>query len=290
MKFILVSSLLALAAATPIEHTKRGAFDSSYQVGSITSSQVVAAAPGSSSCAAASFASECHDSTKATPLLNAAFKQYKQTTLGEVAALLGLMSLESGDFQFNVNHFPGRPGQGSMYTPCRGGWVMMTRMMVANAMGGVAKAMLMFNFIYDYAVDAGMKSQVDEIAGSDQVSSMSDDKKNKIRALVTTDKYVSPAAQSLHPRTVLTKVIGTRLAPHLGSLARNARRRCRRVSRKAGSRASRHTCRTASAQARSVLLMIGGRSGVRPSRQSSPTVCRCLRSVRKCIVALCVFL
>lgn len=116
MKLILVSSLLALAAATPIEHAKRGggAFDSTYQVGSITSSQVVAAAPGSSSCATASFADECHDAGKATPLLNDAFKQYKQTTLGEVAALLGLMALESGDFQFNVNHYPGRPGQGSM--------------------------------------------------------------------------------------------------------------------------------------------------------------------------------
>lgn len=65
-------------------------------------------------------------------------------------------------------------------------------MMVANGMGGVAKAMLMFNFIHDYAVDAGMKAQVAEIAGSDQVDSMSDDKKNKIRALVTTDKYVPP--------------------------------------------------------------------------------------------------
>ncbi|KAH8151515.1 uncharacterized protein LAJ45_04136 [Morchella importuna] len=171
MKLILVSSLLALAAATPIEHAKRGggAFDSTYQVGSITSSQVVAAAPGSSSCATASFADECHDAGKATPLLNDAFKQYKQTTLGEVAALLGLMALESGDFQFNVNHYPGRPGQGT-------------------------KAMLMFNFIHDYAVDAGMKAQVAEIAGSDQVDSMSDDKKNKIRALVTTDKYTFAAA------------------------------------------------------------------------------------------------
>lgn len=175
--FFLLSSLLALAAATPVDLSKRGAFDSSSQLGSITAAQLALAAPGSASCASASFASECHDAKKAAPLLNDAFKKYKQTTLGEIAALVGLMALESGDFQYNENHFPGRPGQGT-------------------------KAMLMFNFIYDYAyAQEELKEKTLELGGGkklsltfDTVSSVPEDKQKAIRAQVLADKYTFGAA------------------------------------------------------------------------------------------------
>ncbi|PVF98374.1 hypothetical protein CPB86DRAFT_705243, partial [Serendipita vermifera] len=48
----------------------------------------------------------------AAPFINASFKKYNFTTVGEQAALFSLMAFESGNFKFDVNMFPGRPGQG----------------------------------------------------------------------------------------------------------------------------------------------------------------------------------
>ncbi|KAJ3844006.1 hypothetical protein F5878DRAFT_574068 [Lentinula raphanica] len=59
------------------------------------------------------FLDECRTAAQALPFVNKRFADYNITTLGEKAALLSLMSFESGGFQFNINHSPGNPGQGT---------------------------------------------------------------------------------------------------------------------------------------------------------------------------------
>ncbi|KAJ3713134.1 hypothetical protein C8R42DRAFT_552034, partial [Lentinula raphanica] len=59
------------------------------------------------------FLDECRTAAQALPFVNKGFADYNITTLGEKAALLSLMSFESGGFQFNINHSPGNPGQGT---------------------------------------------------------------------------------------------------------------------------------------------------------------------------------
>ncbi|KAJ3989487.1 hypothetical protein F5890DRAFT_1185923 [Lentinula detonsa] len=56
---------------------------------------------------------ECRTAAQALPFVNKGFSDYNITSVGEKAALLSLMSFESGGFQFNINHFPGNPGQGT---------------------------------------------------------------------------------------------------------------------------------------------------------------------------------
>lgn len=78
----------------------------------ITPAQILAAAPTSKNCpVVAVTGQECASSATAAKGLTDAFNKYGQTTLGQMTALLGLMTLESGDFRFNVNQ--ARVGQGS---------------------------------------------------------------------------------------------------------------------------------------------------------------------------------
>lgn len=80
----------------------------------ITSQQVLAAAPGTSACTADD-PMGCSTTQTAATELSAAFAKYGHTTWGQQAALFSLMTFESADFKFSVNLFPppGRPGQGS---------------------------------------------------------------------------------------------------------------------------------------------------------------------------------
>ena len=50
--------------------------------------------------------------SQAAASLNKAFATYKVTELNEIAALISLMAFESADFKYQINYFPGRPGQG----------------------------------------------------------------------------------------------------------------------------------------------------------------------------------
>jgi len=82
----------------------------------MTIAQLLQFAPTASSCSpAAQFADECRTAAQAVPLINAAFSNFSINTVGEQAALASLMSFETGDFQFDRNHFPapGNPGQGT---------------------------------------------------------------------------------------------------------------------------------------------------------------------------------
>ncbi|KAL8666938.1 MAG: hypothetical protein Q9168_007391 [Polycauliona sp. 1 TL-2023] len=74
---------------------------------------LIAMAPTSTTCAGAKFAAECKTAVQAAPFINASFKTYGITSAGEAAAIISLMAFESADFKYNMNHFPGRPGQGT---------------------------------------------------------------------------------------------------------------------------------------------------------------------------------
>ncbi|KAL8790822.1 MAG: hypothetical protein Q9213_000446 [Squamulea squamosa] len=74
---------------------------------------LLAMAPKSNTCADAKFPAECKTAKEAAPFINASFKTYGITSNGEAAAIISLMAFESGDFKYNINHFPGRPGQGT---------------------------------------------------------------------------------------------------------------------------------------------------------------------------------
>lgn len=69
-------------------------------------------APTSGSCSGAPFPEECATASDAAQPLIDSFSKYQIATPGEQAALLSLMAFESGDFKYNKNHYPGRPGQG----------------------------------------------------------------------------------------------------------------------------------------------------------------------------------
>lgn len=110
---VLFASLVSLVAVNSVTAT---IFSTNTKIGALTEAQVLAIAPNSADCTKASFPDECTDATVATEQLNNAFKAYKVWSLGPKAALASLIAFESGDFVYNINHFPGRPGQGSLYT------------------------------------------------------------------------------------------------------------------------------------------------------------------------------
>lgn len=124
---------------------------------------LLAIAPLSVSCANAPVAGECATAQQAAPYLISAFQQYDIFTYNEMAAILSLIAFESNDFQYNINHFPGTPGQG-------------TRNMQS----------ITYNYQYASSIPA-LKSQVVAIGSS--ASSLSDSQKNAVRALVLGNDY-----------------------------------------------------------------------------------------------------
>ena len=56
---------------------------------------------------------ECADNKRAATAINKGFEKWGIKTGGEQAALVAYMLFESGNFQYNHNVYPGRPGQGT---------------------------------------------------------------------------------------------------------------------------------------------------------------------------------
>ena len=57
----------------------------------------------------------CRTADQAAAAIATSFNTYGITSPGEMAAIIATMAFESGDFKYQKNHFPGRPGQGSKY-------------------------------------------------------------------------------------------------------------------------------------------------------------------------------
>lgn len=56
---------------------------------------------------------QCRTAAQAAEPLIASFDRYNITSAAEKAAIISLIALESGEFVYQRNVFPGRPGQGS---------------------------------------------------------------------------------------------------------------------------------------------------------------------------------
>lgn len=69
--------------------------------------------PSSGTCANAPVAADCRTAAQAAPLLIKAMQDYQLDTAGQIAAVLALIGVESGDMKYKHNVYPGRPGQGT---------------------------------------------------------------------------------------------------------------------------------------------------------------------------------
>ena len=80
---------------------------------SVSAAQILFIAPNSSTCEGAPFPNECRDANQAAAAISDSFCAYGITSPNEQAALISTMAFETGDFKYNINHFPGIPGQGT---------------------------------------------------------------------------------------------------------------------------------------------------------------------------------
>ncbi|KAN0110275.1 hypothetical protein V8E51_006662 [Hyaloscypha variabilis] len=140
---------------------------SSRQAGTSAASMLLVIAPTSGSCGDAPAAGECATNVDAAPYLIKAMTDYGITSPPEIAAVLSLIAYESGDFKYNINHYPapGRPGQGTR------------NMQMPN-----------YNLMYAQSIPA-LASQLSTITTATSTSGLSDDQLNAIRALVLPDEY-----------------------------------------------------------------------------------------------------
>jgi len=147
-------------------NTGAGARPQAPASGDVTPQAIIAVAPNSAACAPGGEAS-CRTADQSAPLINQSFAKFGIDSKGEKAALLSLMAFETGGFVFDINKFPGRPGQGT-------------------------RNLMFFPFILKYALETpDVAPQVSQIAPGLTADSNTDavapDTMNAIRALVLRD-------------------------------------------------------------------------------------------------------
>ena len=96
-KTLVAAVFVALSAleATALPHYPRAA-------GDLTVEKLKVITNGHT-CQASKFPEECRTAEQALPHINQAFNDFGIQTAGEKAAILSLMSFETGDFEFNIN-------------------------------------------------------------------------------------------------------------------------------------------------------------------------------------------
>ncbi|CAG7850332.1 SubName: Full=Uncharacterized protein {ECO:0000313/EMBL:CCA73882.1} [Serendipita indica DSM 11827] len=110
----------------------------------------------------------CRTADQIATAVNQSFRRFGLDTVGEQAAVFALMAFESGGFQFDVNVFPGRPGQGT-------------------------RNMMMFDFVLPYALEFNPSAvraiRSDLVLGRATAADVPDDQqRNLIRATVLGDE------------------------------------------------------------------------------------------------------
>ncbi|KNG44200.1 hypothetical protein DDE82_009072 [Stemphylium lycopersici] len=103
---ILLGSFALLVVSTPD-------IDQGSPFAALTDQVFRRIAPATASCDDAEFPNECADASRAAVAINKAFETYGISSLGQQAGLVAYMLFESGNFKYNRNHYPGRPGQGT---------------------------------------------------------------------------------------------------------------------------------------------------------------------------------
>ncbi|KAE8449203.1 hypothetical protein EG329_008370 [Mollisiaceae sp. DMI_Dod_QoI] len=162
-KILILAFLAGMSVSTP---TPAPVFAQiSARDGSSAAGQLLQIAPTSGTCAGAPVAAECETNVQAAPYLISAMSEYNITTAPEIAAVLSVIAYESGEFKYNINHFPGTPGQGTR------------NMQIAD-----------FNLLYAKSIPA-LASQISTMTTASTTSGLSNDQLNAIRALVLPDQY-----------------------------------------------------------------------------------------------------
>ncbi|OHF01263.1 hypothetical protein CORC01_03296 [Colletotrichum orchidophilum] len=168
-RFIPISLLASLALASPILKNRDDDNNDNNGTGKALNATeiILAVAPKSASCdGVTTFADECATVDRIAAYLPAAFWKYNVSTTGEMAAVLSLMAFETGEFRYNRNHYPGRPGQGTR------------NLQMPN-----------YNLMYALSIPE-LKDKAAEIAGGvADGADLTDDKKNQILDLVIPDDY-----------------------------------------------------------------------------------------------------
>ncbi|KAF7586264.1 hypothetical protein BBP40_009177 [Aspergillus hancockii] len=100
-----------LVGAAPAPVTGRGVISSGNST--ISPEMIRAVAPDSKSCDGAVAPDECATSDTAAQNIAKSFDKYQVTSLAEQAAIISLLALESGEFKFSRNKYPGIAGQGT---------------------------------------------------------------------------------------------------------------------------------------------------------------------------------
>ncbi|KAJ2559663.1 hypothetical protein EV175_000237 [Coemansia sp. RSA 1933] len=90
-----------------------GSSSSYYQITLDDLNKAVPDRAGDDSCSAATYASECATNSRAVTAINNALTKYQITGRGEAVAVIAVMAYESDSWLYNINHNPGRPGQGT---------------------------------------------------------------------------------------------------------------------------------------------------------------------------------
>ncbi len=159
--FLQILLLAGFTCATVIQPTSFAQLNS--RAAASAASILLQIAPTSGSCANPPVAGECSTNVEAAPYLISAFQAYGIYDVHEMAALTSDIAFESGDFKYNINHFPapGRPGAGT-------------------------RSMLTPPYVLDYVKSIpALASQT----SATTTSGLSDDELNTIRALVLPDEY-----------------------------------------------------------------------------------------------------
>ncbi|KAH8674652.1 hypothetical protein BGZ60DRAFT_429639 [Tricladium varicosporioides] len=126
---------------------------------------ILGVATKSGTCDGAQNLSECRTNVQAAQPLIDAFQKYGIYSTAEMAAVTALIAFESGDFKFNINHTPGRAGQGT-------------------------RNMMMPNFVFKYAKSIPeLATKVSAITLATSTAGLSDNILNQIRDLVLPDGY-----------------------------------------------------------------------------------------------------
>ncbi|KAK9768900.1 hypothetical protein K7432_000129 [Basidiobolus ranarum] len=158
MKYSLLVSFLSLIVIFDSTCAKCSSFNLKTLEAAVPSS----AGPGK--CAQATFKEECRNAQQALGPLKKSFIKYDIESDGAKAAIIALIAYESGSFAYNINHWPGRAGQGT-------------------------RNMMMFPGIHEYVKSlAPLRHKYSRIVKGLR-EPFSESKQNEIRALVLNDEY-----------------------------------------------------------------------------------------------------
>ncbi|KAJ2672418.1 hypothetical protein GGI25_005127 [Coemansia spiralis] len=112
-KLSLLSKTSASDLATPTPLPTSSTTGNVYQITLAQLNKAIPDRQSDASCSSAAYPSECVPNSRAVAAINKALTKYGITKRGEAVAVIALMAFESNSWLYNINHWPGTPGQGT---------------------------------------------------------------------------------------------------------------------------------------------------------------------------------